>query len=127
MFCFPSFGIETSMKFLYKNVTPSGICTESFQTFTTIVVDEAKTFFNTTPSVDKAYAVLLQMLSVFKTLEVFCFPSFGTETSKKFLCKNITANGLSIESFQTFTTLVVDEVKTFFHAIPFVDESYAFF
>ena len=67
------------------------------------------------------------MLIVFKTLEVFCFPSFGTEASKKFLCKNITSTGLSIESFQTFTTLVVDEVKTFFHAIPFVDESYAFF
>ena len=66
------------------------------------------------------------MLSVFKTLEVFCFPSFGTETSKKFLCKNITANGLSIESFQTFTTLVVDEVKTFFNTIPSVNKAYAF-
>ena len=64
----------------------------------------------------------LKMLNVFKTLEVFCFPSFGTETSMKLLCENITPSGLSKESFQTFTTIVVDEAKTLYNVIPSFDE-----
>ena len=62
------------------------------------------------------------MLNVFKTLEVFFFPSFGTETSMKLLCENITPSGLSKESFQTFTTIVVDEAKTLYNVIPSFDE-----
>ena len=62
------------------------------------------------------------MLNVFKTLEVFCFPSFGTETAMKLLCENITPSGLSKGNFQTFTTIVVDEAKALYNVIPSFDE-----
>ena len=66
------------------------------------------------------------MLSVFKTLEMFCFPSFGTETSMEFLFKNFTQSGLSKGSFQAFITIVVDEAKTLYNLVPSVDEFYEF-